>query len=87
MGGIPHAEYTIHVLANGLHAVGVALALASLPAAAWSADTGLQASSLSVAARWLAAALLVAACVTSAQHVALLRRPIPTEAGIDLAIG
>jgi hypothetical protein len=75
MGGVPHAEYMIHVVANGLHAVAVALALASLPAAAWTAASGWQVASLPASARVLVAVLVVLAGITSAQHLWLLRPP------------
>src|SRR5688572_14432230 len=40
MGGLSHAEYMIHVGANGLHGVALALALASAPLDRWMAAPG-----------------------------------------------
>ncbi|HSI06356.1 MAG: hypothetical protein ACAI38_01065 [Myxococcota bacterium] len=39
LGGIPRAEYIIHVVATGFHMAACALALASRPLAAWASDT------------------------------------------------
>lgn len=74
-GGLSAAEYQIHVAANGLHAVALALALASRPAAAWRLDgSALAWSSLPTIAQGLVAALWVAAAIAAVQHVALLVR-------------
>jgi hypothetical protein len=73
LGGLPAAEYQIHVAANGLHAVALALALASRPTDAWGADiSSLARTSLPLAAEVALGALLAAAFVAAVQHVVLL---------------
>jgi hypothetical protein len=80
-GGLSAAEYQIHVAANGLHGIALALALASRPAAAWSLEpSALTGSSLPVAVQALVGLLFAAAAVAAVQHVALIagaRRPAP----------
>lgn len=77
LGGISHAEYMIHVGANGLHSVAVALAFASRPLDAWTAGATLPTlSALPAPAHWLVAGILVAALGGAIQHVVLLRTPI-----------
>jgi hypothetical protein len=79
-GGLSPAEYQIHVVANGLHGVALALALASRPAAAWSLDASrLLPSALPVVAQGLVGVLWLASAVAALQHVALLLRRQPAD--------
>jgi hypothetical protein len=72
-GGLAPAEYQIHVVANGLHGVALALALASRPTGAWSLDAcSLGESSLPLAIQALVAVLWLSSAVAAIQHVALL---------------
>jgi hypothetical protein len=72
-GGLEPAEYQIHVVANGLHGIALALALASRPTSAWSLGAcSLGASSLPVAIQALLAVLWLASAVAVIQHVVLL---------------
>jgi hypothetical protein len=72
-GGLSAAEYQVHVLANGMHGIAVALALGSRPADAWSAGPSVLAcSTLPRGAQILVGALLLAATVAAVQHIALL---------------
>jgi len=72
-GGLAPAEYQIHVAANGLHGIALALALASRPTTAWSVTTcSLGASSLPFAVQALLGILWVASAVAVVQHVVLL---------------
>jgi hypothetical protein len=72
-GGLAPAEYQIHVVANGLHGVALALALASRPAGAWSLNAcSLGESSLPLALQALVAVLGLSSAVAAIQHVALL---------------
>lgn len=90
VGGLSPAEYQIHVVANGLHGVALALALASRPADAWSlAVSSVGASSLQSAALWALRMLWLAAAVAAVQHVGLLlsgrvasRSPLPGTGSI-----
>ena len=41
LGGLPHHEYIVHVIANGLHFVSIALILAAKPISAWRLDSGI----------------------------------------------
>jgi len=71
-GGLEPAEYQIHVAANGLHGIALALALASRPTTAWSASAcSLGASSLPLAIQALVGVLWLASAVAVVQHVAL----------------
>lgn len=38
LGGLPHREYIVHVIANTLHFVAIVLILVAKPLSAWSAD-------------------------------------------------
>lgn len=81
LGGLSAAEYQIHVVANGLHGVALALALASRPADAWSlAVSSVGASSLPSAASWALWALWLAAAAAAVQHVGLLSTRARREA-------
>lgn len=81
LGGLPHAEYMIHVGANGLHTVAMALALALRPLEQWTtAASGIELTALPAAAHWLATGLAVVTLVAAVQHVWLLRSPSPTIA-------
>jgi hypothetical protein len=72
-GGLSPAEYQIHVVANGLHGIALALALASRPEEAWALGTwSLTSSALPFAAQAAVGALWIAAAIAAAQHVALL---------------
>jgi hypothetical protein len=72
-GGLAPAEYQIHVAANGLHGIALALALASRPTTAWGLSAcSLGASSLPLAVQGLVAALWLAAAIAAIQHVVLL---------------
>jgi hypothetical protein len=72
-GGLSPAEYQIHVGANGLHGIALALALASRPASAWSLSAcSLEASSLPLAIQGMVAAVWLASAVAVIQHVLLL---------------
>ena len=72
-GGLEPAEYQIHVAANGLHGIALALALASRPTSAWSLSAcSLGASSLPLAIQALVAVLWLASAVAAIQHVFLL---------------
>lgn len=72
-GGLEPAEYQIHVAANGLHGIALALALASRPTTAWSASAcSLGASSLPLAIQALVGVLWLASAVAVVQHVALI---------------
>jgi hypothetical protein len=71
-GGLEPAEYQIHVAANGLHGIALALALASRPMSAWSLGASLGASSLPFAVQALVAVLWLASAVAAIQHVFLL---------------
>ena len=75
-GGIPHAEYMVHIAANSLHAVGLALAFASRSASSWSMTESSGPSSLPGILQWVVVALAVAAAIAAAQHVFLLRRSL-----------
>jgi hypothetical protein len=85
LGGLSPAEYQIHVVANGLHGVALALALASRPADAWSLGvSSLGTSSLPSVVLWAVRLLWLAAAVAAVQHVGLLvsdahREPQPLE--------
>ena len=87
-GGLSAAEYQIHVGANGLHGVALALALASRPASAWSPSaSSLQYSTLPFVLQALLAALWLAAAVAAVQHAALLfgehdEEPASTETAV-----
>jgi hypothetical protein len=71
-GGLAPAEYQIHVAANGLHGVALALALAGRPTTAWSLSaSALGASSLPLAIQALVGVLWLASAVAVVQHVAL----------------
>lgn len=73
LGGLSAAEYQIHVAANGMHGVALALALASRPAAAWELDVSTVVwSTLPGTVAALVGVLLLAATVAATQHVALL---------------
>jgi hypothetical protein len=72
-GGLSAAEYQIHIAANGLHSVALALALASRPAVAWSLSaSSLHCSTLPFFVQLLLGALWLAAAVAAIQHAALL---------------
>jgi hypothetical protein len=72
-GGLSAEEYQIHIAANGLHSVALALALASRPVHAWSlAATSLHSSSFPLTLQVFLGVLLLAAAVGAIQHVALL---------------
>lgn len=72
-GGLAPAEYQIHVAANGLHGIALALALASRPTSAWSVGVcSLGASSLPLAIQALVAVLWLGSAVAAIQHVMLL---------------
>ena len=72
-GGLSAAEYQIHIAANGLHSVALALALASRPALAWSLrESSLHCSSLPLVVQTVLGVLWLAAAVAAVQHVALL---------------
>lgn len=71
-GGLSPAEYQIHVAANGLHGIALALALASRPVSAWSGSCSLEASSLPFAVLTLLAVLWLGSAAAAIQHVALL---------------
>jgi hypothetical protein len=71
-GGLAPAEYQIHVAANGLHGIALALALASRPIEAWRLASGsLGASSLPLAIQALVGVLWIASAVAVVQHVVL----------------
>src|SRR6185436_10305774 len=71
-GGLAPAEYQIHVAANGLHGIALALALASRPTTAWSLTAcSVGASSLPLAIQALVGVLWLASAVAVVQHVAL----------------
>jgi hypothetical protein len=71
-GGLSPAEYQIHVAANGLHGVALALALASRPVSSWSLGAcSLEASSLPLAIQALVGVLWLSSAVAVVQHVAL----------------
>jgi hypothetical protein len=71
-GGLSPAEYQIHVAANGLHGIALALALASRPASAWSLSVcSLEASSLPLAIQGLVAVVWLASAVAVVQHALL----------------
>jgi hypothetical protein len=72
-GGLPHAEYVIHTIANTLHAVAVVLAFASRPTSAWALAATSRSSSLPRIAQCLVFALAVGAAATAVLHVLLLR--------------
>jgi hypothetical protein len=72
-GGIPHAEYMVHVAANALHAVGLALAFASRPASSWSLTASYQSSRLPAVLQWVTVGLVAGAAVAGIQHLLLLR--------------
>ena len=75
-GGLSAAEYQVHVLANGMHGIALALALASRPLSAWSFNAhSLTMSYLPFEAQLLVGGLLLAATVATVQHVALLFAP------------
>ncbi len=87
-GGLSAAEYQIHVGANGLHAVALALALASRPSSAWSVSaSALELSALPVLCHGALALLWVAAAVAAIQHVVLTFRGIDDETALDRASG
>ena len=72
-GGLEPAEYQIHVAANGLHGIALALALASRPTSAWSLNAcSVGTSSLPLAIQALMAVLWLASAVAAIQHVSLL---------------
>jgi hypothetical protein len=72
-GGLAPAEYQIHVVANGLHGIALALALASRPVSAWSLSAcSLGASDLPIAIQTLVAFLWLASGVAAIQHGLLL---------------
>lgn len=71
-GGLSPAEYQIHVAANGLHGIALALALASRPTAAWTSSAGaLGASPLPLAIQALVGVLWLASAMAVVQHVVL----------------
>lgn len=71
-GGLEPAEYQIHVTANGLHGIALALALASRPTTAWSMSAcSLAPSSLPIAVQALVVVLWLASAVAVVQHVVL----------------
>jgi hypothetical protein len=71
-GGLPHAEYMVHITANSLHAVAFALAFASVPASAWSLTADWSRSSLPAFLQWVAVGMVAAAVIATCQHVVLL---------------
>ncbi len=80
-GGLSPAEYQIHVVANGLHAVALALALASRPTSAWSLTTcSIAASGLPLTIQALVAALWLASAAAVVQHLVLLFSAEPDAA-------
>jgi hypothetical protein len=81
LGGLPHAEYMIHVGANALHSVGLALAFAARPAASWhSLAFVTEPSLLSSELQWAVVGFVVLGGLATAQHVYLWCRHVP-EAG------
>jgi hypothetical protein len=75
LGGLSAAEYQIHVAANGMHGVALALALASRPVAAWGLDaSAVEPSTLPGIATALLSLLLLSATIAAIQHVVLLVR-------------
>jgi hypothetical protein len=87
LGGLPHAEYVVHVIANGLHAVALALAFASRPPDAWSPSAPMVAPSGLPFAAWLVVALLFLSAVgATLQHVVLWHRHRPGAAGATAPI-
>ena len=75
-GGLSAAEYQIHVLANGMHGIALALALASRPSSAWSIDaSALTISHLPLMAQVGIGGLFIAAVFAAIQHTALLFSP------------
>jgi hypothetical protein len=80
-GGLAPAEYQIHVVANGLHGIALALALASRPTTAWSLSAcSVGASSLPGAIQALVGVLWLASAVAAVQHLALLFADQPDAA-------
>jgi len=71
-GGLPHAEYIVHITANSLHAVAFALAFASVPASGWSLTADWSRSSLPAFLQWVAVGMVAAAVIAACQHVVLL---------------
>jgi hypothetical protein len=71
-GGLPHAEYMVHLVANSLHAVAFALAFASVPAKGWSLTADWSKSSLPEFLQWAVVGMVAAAAIATCQHVALL---------------
>ena len=76
LGGIPPAEYTLHVVAASLHSAGYALALASRPSVAWSTTTPLEMPSL---VSTLAGLLWPGALLLGLAHLALMVMPVETR--------
>ena len=74
LGGIPRAEYVIHVVATGFHMAACALALASRPLAAWSGETITDALPQFVVTMGMLA--VPAAVAMAIAHVALLHPKI-----------
>jgi len=87
-GGLSAAEYQIHIAANGLHSVALALALASRPALAWSLSvSSVHCSTLPLILQVLLGLLWLAAAVAAVQHAALLfgehdAEPVSTEQAV-----
>ena len=72
-GGLSAEEYQIHIAANGLHSVALALALASRPVDAWSvAETSLHCSSFPLPLQAFLGVLWLVAAAGAVQHLALL---------------
>jgi hypothetical protein len=71
-GGLSAAEYQIHVAANGMHGIALALALASRPVSAWSLDlSGIASSSLPTTVQVSLGILWLASAIAAVQHVVL----------------
>jgi hypothetical protein len=71
-GGLPHAEYMVHLVANSLHAAAFALAFASVPARGWSFTAGWSRSSLPEFLQWAVVGMVATAAIATCQHVVLL---------------
>lgn len=71
-GGLAPTEYQIHVAANGLHGIALALALASRPTTAWTSSAcSLGASGLPLAIQALVGIIWLASLVAVVQHLVL----------------
>lgn len=71
-GGLSAAEYQIHVAANGMHGVALALALGSRPVSAWSVGLSrMESSSLPTAVQVVLGMLWLASAIAAVQHVVL----------------